>query len=276
MRMLLTGASGFLGKKVGQLLEECGVELFHLTRRPLGTVREILWNFFDPLPTLPSVDGLVHMAASVDYSDTVQDLVLCNTIPAVRLAEWAALNSIPVFHTSTASVHGKKLPWGVSSGLAPTGRYEKSKLLSEEAFRIICPNYCIFRLHGIYGHTGPSHLGLNIAIREAFLHGKNPILRGNGLALRNYICVDDAAAWIVAETCAPHENRRTVYVAGSEIMPIQQWLQTIVDTLLPGGKIEKFSGEGGEDIIVESSPPPIQLQSFREYLQRLKGCYRSP
>lgn len=270
MRVLLTGGSGFLGQQVTRLLANQGVNIFHLTRKSVCADQEILWDFTNALPKLPQVDALVHLAEAVDYSESVKDLVLCNTIPAIRLAEWALCNNTPVFYTSTASVHGKNIPWGASAALAPTGKYEVSKLLSEEAFRIISPQYTIFRMHGVYGVTGPSHLGLNLSMRNALLCGRNPVLHGSGLGLRNYICVDDAAAWIVDSVCTLNTDCRIVYMAGPETMPIRQWLQAIVDKLLPSGKIEELSGESTTDIVVEPSVAPVPLVAFEEYLLNLK------
>ena len=269
MRILLTGGSGFLGKKVARLLEKRGIEIFNLTRRPFGGANEILWDFFGMLPELPRVDLLLHMAASVDFSNNTPELLLGNTVPAIRLADWCSHNGVPVFHTSTAAIHGKNTPWGYSTHIAPAGHYAASKLISETALRTVCPACTVFRIGGIYGFNGPRHLGLNDSINNALLYGKNPILVGKGFALRNYISVDDTAAWIAAEICAPHQSGGIIYIAGKEIMPIRQWLQTIVDILLPDGKIEEFPGEDSSDIIVEASPSQVELLSFSEYLHKL-------
>jgi nucleoside-diphosphate-sugar epimerase len=153
----------------------------------------------------------------------------------------------------------------------PAGYYAASKLIAEGVFKTVCFSaYTIFRISGIYGFEGPRHLGLNASIDNALLYGKSPSLRGEGAALRNYISVDDAATWITSEACAPTSIRKIIYMAGKETMPIRQWLQTIVDILLPDGKIEEAAGEDSIDIIVEASPSPVALQSFAEYLRKVK------
>lgn len=271
MRILITGANGFIGKKVISMLTSRGDDIFILSRHNTGA-GELVWNFSDALPPLPGVDCLLHMAASIDFTDSSVDLLLDNTKPTILLADWCHKKNIPVIYTSTASVHGNYIPWGTKTPVAPANYYAVSKLLGEAIFQSLCPNLLVLRLAGVYGIKGPRHLGLNKAIDDA-LAGIPPTLQGSGSALRNYICVDDAAAWIVAllpnlfGTC----SSTMAYVAAKESLSIHQYLQTLVDTLLPGKQIIHEEGEETPDVLVKAGPPPIILQSFVEYLTKIKN-----
>jgi nucleoside-diphosphate-sugar epimerase len=268
MRILLTGGSGFLGAKVVRLLTENCIETICLVRRQCDLENEILWDFVSPLPDLPQVDALLHMAAAVTY-DNLSDVVFQNVAPVTRLAEWASRKGIAVYYTSSASVHGRHQPWKSDSPVSPADMYAASKLTGEYIFTTLCPKTTIFRLTGIYGINGPRHLGLNEAITNAYCRGEAPILHGSGSGLRNYICVDDAAAWIVAEILANHQGSEPIYMAGKETMPLWQWLQIVVNILLPGKGVVLLPGSDTDDVVTELSPPPLPLRSFSEYILSL-------
>lgn len=273
MRVLLTGTSGFLGKEVAQLLEKQGAELYHLTRRSLDLVNEIVWDFTSPLPPLPRVDAFIHMAATVDFSDVTSKPLLDNAVPILHLAHWLAQNNIRLYYTSAASIHGQATHWGLSAPLSPSSPYIVSKLIGERIFTSVRPQATIFRLGGIYGIHGPRHLGLNRAIDDAIFSGIPPVLYGSGRALRNYICVKDAASWISAEVINPtcqHNQANILYLGGNEILSIRKYLQTIIDVFLPGEVIQEYTGCESQDIIIDSSKSPIIGQTFKEYLKGIK------
>jgi nucleoside-diphosphate-sugar epimerase len=127
----------------------------------------------------------------------------------------------------------------------------------------------IYRPSGLYGRGGPRHLYLNRAIDEALDKRVPPRLVGSGAALRNYIGVEDAAAWIVHDVLSSRTHNAPVYIAGGETLPIRNWLEGITEILLDGQSLTLLPGDSGSDVLVEQTPPPVSLTPFKRYLQKL-------
>jgi 2-alkyl-3-oxoalkanoate reductase len=72
MRVLVTGASGMLGRATATALAERGNEVTVLQRRPAGLPgREVLGDVADPAVVRPAVEGqdaVLHLAAKVDVT----------------------------------------------------------------------------------------------------------------------------------------------------------------------------------------------------------------
>ncbi|MDQ3664577.1 MAG: NAD(P)-dependent oxidoreductase, partial [Actinomycetota bacterium] len=70
MRVLVTGASGMLGRTTAQGLLDSGAEVCVLQRRPSGLAcREVLGDIADPTAVRRAVRGqdvVLHLAAKVD------------------------------------------------------------------------------------------------------------------------------------------------------------------------------------------------------------------
>jgi nucleoside-diphosphate-sugar epimerase len=269
VNIILTGGTGFLGRKVAHLFSCNNIEVCHLVRKKQAMSDSIVWDFVSPLPALPRADALIHMASAVnDAENFIEDFVGNITISAI-LADWCHRHDIPLFFTSTASMHGTNHPWGAGTPIDITNYYSGSKLTAECAIQSIHKHATIFRIGGIYGVHGPGHLGLNKAITDAVLHKTPPVLHGSGTGNRNYISVDDAAAWIVATVSSASPCGDIIYLAGKETMPIRQWLETIIDVLLPGSRLECLPGRDAANAVVCASESPVELTSFAEYLRKI-------
>ena len=272
MKILLTGGSGFLGKAVLTALRVKNVSIYNLVRQSRNLENEILWDFASPLPTLPSVDAVLHLAAEVAFSNETSKVFVNNAVPALYLSIWCDNNNVPIYFSSTAAVHGVHQPWSSTSLLEPENYYTQGKLAAESIFsNLVGCGHVFFRLSGIYGVGGPYHLGINKAIDDA-LCGKPPVLFGAGNGLRNYINVNDAANWIADVVHERVHISQIIYMAGKDFFSIRQWLQNIVDVLLPGQNvIEKNGNASSSDVIVIASPTKTPICSFKEYLASIKG-----
>ena len=147
----------------------------------------------------------------------------------------------------------------------PENHYSLSKYLAEEVIKTYLDNYSILRICGIYGLDGPEHLGVNRAISSA-VHSKIvPDLKGPGKAKRNYICVHDVAQWILYLVnnykVVPHSTepgiKEILYLAGPEVLTIEDYLKLIMETILPGMELKKIDGLESSDLIVKASPAPV-------------------
>lgn len=280
MRILITGVSGFVGRHLEKLLKSSGYEVFQLVRNAKGNGNEFLWDFKSNLPAkVPICDVLIHLAACVDFSTNLNIAQYdANTISTLKLAAYAQKYNAYFILASMAGIHGTKYPLiDDKTPIDPENHYAVSKYLAEEAVKTFVDNSSILRIGGIYGLNGPDHLGLNKAINNAIYKKSPPVLKGSGKAKRNYICVLDAARWIFyllekyGTDTASRENkiRETLYLAGHETMTIEEYLQTIVNVVLPNMGIMRTEGNDGNDLIVNASSPPFNLQTFKEYLNSL-------
>ncbi len=275
MRILVTGASGFIGKHLTGMLEDGGYELVHLVRAEKGFENEFLWDFKGNLPEgLPACDAVVHLAAHVDFSlnlDIAQYDV--NTVSTIKLSAYAKAQNAYFVMASMVGVHGSNYAMvDKDTPLNPENHYALSKYLAEEVVRTYVDNYSILRICGVYGLGGPAHLGLNTAISNAVREKKPPVLSGVGRAKRNYICVLDVDRWILylIQRCETGKtSRETLYIAGPEVLTIEQYLEIIVDTVLPGEDLVRAEGNNGKDFIVRSSLPPFEIRTFRSYINSL-------
>ncbi|MFB3883664.1 MAG: NAD-dependent epimerase/dehydratase family protein [Thermodesulfobacteriota bacterium] len=276
MKILLTGSTGFTGKCLVSLLKNSGHDIFHLVRDKKGLKNEYVWDFVSPVPEeLPSCDVLVHLAAHVDFGKDLEILQYnVNTLSTMHLGAYARVQNAYFIFASMVGVHGSQhAEVGQDTPVNPESHYAVSKYLAEEVIRGLVENYTILRICGIYGLNGPQHLGLNKAISDAVQEKIAPVLKGPGKAKRNYICVSDVAQWILClvnryEASKSH-RRETLYLAGPEVMAIEEYLEIIVEVLLHGMKLERVAGSEGRDLVVKSSPAPFSQLTFRQYLNSL-------
>jgi nucleoside-diphosphate-sugar epimerase len=281
MRILMTGSTGFTGKCLVRMFEDYGHEIWHLVRNKRGFKKEFVWDFISPLPEeLPPCDILVHLAAHVNFSQNLEIILYnINTVSTTKLAAYARANGAYFIFASMAGVHGNQHKTiDASTPINPDNHYGVSKYLSEEVIRTYVNEYSILRICGIYGMDGPEHLGLNRAISDAVHRKIPPVLKGPGKAKRNYICVHDVSRWIFclaeeyehASSSGRSTLRKILYLASPEVMTIEDYLELIVETILPGDKLERMDGPESRDMVVKGSIPPFSPVTFKQYLESLR------
>ena len=276
MKILMTGSTGFTGKCLVRMLENSGHDIWHLVRNKKGFEKECIWDFVSPLPQgLPSYDILVHLAAHVNFDQNLEIIQYnVNTVSTIQLSAYAKAHNAYFIFASMVGIHGSQYPViDQNTSVNPENHYSVSKYLAEEVIKTFVDNYSILRICGIYGLNGPQHLGLNKAISDAIHKKISPVLKGPGKAKRNYICVNDVARWILClinryET-AKIDMKETLYLTGSEVMTIEDYLEIIIEILLPGMELERVGGPESQDLIVKSSPAPCPQLTFRQYLNSL-------
>lgn len=281
MRILITGSTGFVGRYLVKLLENNNYQIHRIVRAKKGYPNEHIWDFSGNIPSyIPECEIIVHLAAYVDFGTSFNyEQYLVNTISTLRLLDYAKKYGSYLIFSSMAGVHGEKYEIvNEHTPISPENNYALSKYLAEEIIRIYHDNYTILRICGIYGIDGPSHLGLNTAIKNAVYYKKPPKLIGHGRAKRNYICVLDVAQWIFyliekyRKNFALQRNKinETLYIANTEVLTIKEYLQSIADVILKTGQIIKVKGSESKDFIVTPSSPPFNLKSFKEYLSLIE------
>src|SRR5262245_37026524 len=163
MRILLTGATGFIGWRLTSLLIERGHELFCLLRPGTPCVAGAM-----PLPcdlardttieAFPSVDTVIHLAQSHQYRNfpaAAEDVLAVNTLATARLLDRARESGVRRFIlASTASVYSARCDLCQEDApLQPDDFYAATKVAAEALLRPYGRHYltCALRLFAPYG-----------------------------------------------------------------------------------------------------------------------------
>jgi nucleoside-diphosphate-sugar epimerase len=139
MRILLTGASGFLGQAALRAWGAEGHEVFAVGRRALaGAAGFVSWDLCEPDSSiaLPAdIDAIVHMAQSRNYRQFPADgaeMFALNVAAVQRLLDLGAEKGVKRFCLiSTGNVYEPYLRLDEASALSPPGFLGASKLAGE-------------------------------------------------------------------------------------------------------------------------------------------------
>lgn len=270
MRILITGADGFLGSALLQRLEGRYNEVLSVTRRSHKKDAAIecdLSNPFSLSKLLQNIrpDCVVNLAAKAVFGQVdMADLYPINTLCPAVIADYCRKYDAHIIQASGTIVSGfYNTRFTIGTPDRPDTSYGASKLLGEKMINASECSSTIIRFGGIFGQNGPEHLGINRAIKNA-QNQIIPRISVKGSVKRNYVFVGDAAAMIEKSI----SNRlRGLYMAGGEVISMLEMLQAICDQWLPGeSPITDVSSEG-QDQIIEVSPEFKIYQSFRDCLR---------
>ncbi len=204
MRVLLTGANGFVGQHLGAHLVQQGHQVVAATRRDHGKlnytpVRRVVVGKIDPATdwsaALEGVEVIIHLAARVHVmkdqtADPLSAFREVNTAGTLRLARQAADAGIKRFvYLSTIKVNGEQTTdhaFCETDPAAPMDPYALSKWEAEQQLLALAAN-----------------TGLEVSIvRPPLVYG--PQVRGNFLRLLGFV----ARAWPLP--LASIRNRRSL------------------------------------------------------------------
>lgn len=191
MRVLVTGASGFLGGRTARLLvEEHEVvgtgRVFPPSRRralqEAGVrLRTADLTAADSLrPLLQDVDAVVHCAALSTLWGRRDQLQRINVDASARLARASAERGLRLVHISSPSIYNRAVHedprWGTPQRPVPESLpvgprfdsdYARSKHLAERAVIAAHPDACLLRPRGIYGPGDTSIVPRIVAALES-------------------------------------------------------------------------------------------------------------
>ncbi|WP_084048889.1 NAD-dependent epimerase/dehydratase family protein [Deinococcus hopiensis] len=165
MRVLVTGATGFLGGVVARELLEAGHAVMATGRQAERGERLRAWGLdFRPADlrgadwawVLRGADAVVHCAARSSLWGRWSDFVSDNVNVSAALAGECARRGLRLIHISTPSVYNaagrtSRVPESTPIGPHFDSLYARSKWLAEEAVRAALPDATLLRPRGIYG-----------------------------------------------------------------------------------------------------------------------------
>jgi nucleoside-diphosphate-sugar epimerase len=275
--VLVTGATGFIGRATVSSLEQAGwrVTKAHRSTDPAITEDVIAQDLAKPDAILALAndvrfDAIVHLGAHINWSGaTDSEMYVPNVLSTGCLALLASRWNAHLIFCSAAIVCGVRTQKiDARSPNAPDTAYAHSKWLGEQLIVASQCTHCILRVAGVFGADGPMHLGLNRAIDDA-IKGTPPTQIGAGRALRNYIYVKDVAETIAFVLKSKLEGIHLL--AGSEAMHVSQMLREICEIFCPDQLPALQDGHEAISQVIQPSRDLPMTRKFREALADIKG-----
>lgn len=258
--ILLTGASGLVGKHLLPLLTERS-RVWCLGRHQGADLKNVCWIETDLsgdllVNELPSqVDAVIYLAQSRrfrNFPEDASDVFAVNTKAPFLLADWAQKALVKTFiYASTGGVYAPSTaPLDEDSALhnrEEMGFYPASKLAAEHLLAPYssCFNVFVLRPFFIYG-PGQSE-GMLVPRLIDSLRTQKPIYLSNNQGFRfNPIYVSDFCDAVLR--ALEVERSATVNIAGPEILSLRQMVEIAAEALGTAPLFETISNDPGGDM----------------------------
>ena len=201
MRVVVTGAKGYIGTQVVNLLsQKSGLQLIPIDIED--------WDIRQASKDIaPDVDVVVHLAALVKVGESAQ-----------RPTAYFYTNTVGTKNVISRFPNAKFIFASTGAAYDPTSPYALSKVAAEDIVKENCSDYTIFRFFNVGGRTPTNPEGLYAATQNA-IESKKFIIFGNdyntsdGTCVRDYVHIDDLCAAIVAAVGQP--GTKTIEPIGS-------------------------------------------------------------
>lgn len=243
-KILVTGGSGFIGSHVADALKEQGYKVIIFDAVPSKykskSQEEFVGDILQPGDIERAMEGcsaVYHFAAQADIrvsSDTPTQTIVSNIIGTQNVLEAARKHHLNRFiFASTIYVY---------SELGSFYRVSKQacEKIIEEYQREFDLNYTILRYGSLYGPRANKFNFISSALSQA-LKNKKIFRRGDGMEIREYIHVKDAAQLSVDALDDEFRNKHLI-ITGQQQIRVKDLLIMIREIF--GGKIEiEFSEE---------------------------------
>ncbi|WP_433711869.1 NAD-dependent epimerase/dehydratase family protein [Nocardia sp. CA-084685] len=229
MRVLVTGAAGYLGRAVVSALTEAGhdaVAMVHTARPNIVQAKEIRCaDLFDSVALRRAVDGVdavCHLAGRTRVRESMADPLRyfgVNTVGTIAVLDAMATAGVPrLVFASTGAIYGDVSGRPITEDLHdnPPHPYASSKLAAESALEAHDVAAVVLRLLNVAGGRDPDPTRLIPRVLSAAVRNEPLEINGDGTAVRDYVHVSDAAnAFVAGLEHLPPPGAIERYVIGS-------------------------------------------------------------
>jgi UDP-glucose 4-epimerase len=248
--VLVTGASGFIGRNLAPVLGSNGWIVRRAVRRPPLGRNDVLVQSIDgatnwDVPLL-DVDAVVHLAARVhhpgsDGEDNVYSSV--NRDGTLRLAQCAAAAGIAHFiYMSTISVNGSKTnghgPFQEADALAPKGLYPISKAEAEQGLATLAKTtdlkITVIRPPLVYGPAAPGNFRRLLGAIRLGLPLPFAAIRNR----RAFVSIDNLVSFIAFRLTHPERSFEVFLIADEEQVSTPEFARRVA--MACGGRARLF------------------------------------
>jgi UDP-glucose 4-epimerase len=280
VKLLITGASGFLGSRLTRHLRERGHDVVAVTRP--GPRQRIALAEVDPIQAdagglevrtlIPGCTAVLHFGGVPDPDSARRD-----PARAVRENVGTTLNLL-----EGCAEHGAGLVYPSSVRAAvdpPPDPYALSKRLGEEACRLHPARTTVLRLTSVFG---PGQLvpegatGAIAAFAWRALAGEPIVIPGDPARTRDFVYVDDFAEAVERlladgrwnETLTVASGRATPLLEAAELVRKAAGSSSPIET--PGGDLAPGQNESyasGPELAFTSRPLPQTVELYVDWLR---------
>jgi UDP-glucose 4-epimerase len=248
--VLVTGATGFVGRSLLPLLEEKGWTVRAAVRRPSGYRNEVVIGSIGPetdwRAALVGVDAVVHLAARVHHPedrDAEEPYLALNVEGTSRLARSAIEAGVRHFvFASTALVYGRNNDgspaFNEDDRLTPNNPYSRSKVEAERGLNSLARDHAmditIVRPPLVYGPGAKGNFAL--LVKAARLGVPLPFA-----AIRNrraFVSVQNLSSFIASRLSAAGKGYEIFLVADEEQISTPEFFRRLAKAA--GGKARLF------------------------------------
>jgi len=302
MKLLVTGASGFIGRHV--LLRAPRdwelIAVYHRTadleafvkEHTLSHVRLLACDLTDETAVrrlgqlAGRADAALYLAANSDPAASAErprwDLE-SNTVGLVNFLESCAVDHL-VYVSSGAVYDGLIGPVSPASPVAPRLPYAISKLASEQYVRFFSErrrsvgSFIIVRFFGAYGPYEPARKITTRWLLALAAGQREFVLRGDGNNLIDFMYVDDAVDGLLALIKARGTTATVDFASGTPVTvnEIVQAMARVLDvpvTVRHQGETEEYIGFWTEDRTLQERFGIVPSIAFDDGLRRLAAFF---
>jgi UDP-glucose 4-epimerase len=205
LTVVVTGASGFLGRRVTWSLRERDIDCVGVARRPAADTVTVA-SYEDT----PRGDVLVHLAESADQRAAETGGPEYLAAAAATLSALLEKGFGRVVYASSAVVYGDRSssPRGPGDPVVISDAYSRLKRDSELA--VLGQEGVVVRLSNLYGPGMSSENVVSAVLRQ--IPGEGPVRVRDCTPIRDYVWIDDAADALATMALA---RPRGVYNVGT-------------------------------------------------------------
>jgi UDP-glucose 4-epimerase len=251
--ILITGAGGFIGSNLGEVLSNVDCNLILLSRSELklegqkAKIKTRVSDLTKPLgwvDLIPEADIIFHLASQTSVYSAEQNPIgdaqtniesMINLLEALRKSK----NQTTLIYAGTVTQAGmpEKIPMDENVPDNPITLYDLSKLTAErylmQYIRKGWVRGASLRLANVYGpskgYSKPGRGILNLMIQRA-LAGEEMFVYENGKYIRDYIFITDViAAFLYAGASITELNGGYYIISGGEGTTIREAFQMAID-----------------------------------------------
>ncbi len=248
-KILITGATGFLGKNILKIFDEKDIPYIGISKNGGGNIQaldltdlERTKSFFKNL----SVKTIVHAASLVDLSRDYQTAIKCvdnNLLATMNLLEACQdKTQIRFIYISSEEVYGSNPPpYKENQAPLPPSPYSISKVAAENYLRYFAKKYSlesiVLRMSTMYGPNMPSNKFFHKVIKAAL--SNNPIALNSGQNKRDYLYVEDAVKAILKSADVELPEKFSIFNIGHEASStLTEFIKIIINQTISESKIK--------------------------------------
>ncbi|HRL93248.1 MAG TPA: complex I NDUFA9 subunit family protein [Pseudomonas sp.] len=209
MNILLTGASGFLGRNIATRLRAAGHQVRPVCRSQ-GVDFAHMLDPADWLPLLAGVDAVINCVGIIGETATQRFQALHATAPQALFRACASAGVRRVVQVSALGADAQAF-----------SAYHRSKLAADDCLRSLALDWFVLRPALIYGHGGTSAQLFMALARLPLL----PVI-GSGEQAVQPVHIRDVVDGVLA-CLVTEQTRQTLDIVGAETLTFKQWLHTL-------------------------------------------------